>query len=131
MKTKTIILEFLVSLIIFNIVNIFIHIIFKEIANIEFFSYNFFGSIIVYLICFILDYIFCRVIPSVKNSIFIDTLFLLIFLEIAFFLISGVSLSYTIIRIAVPEKNYIMFFYPLCIILVKFFFFFKDKMIKA
>ena len=130
---KIIVSSYLFLILIFTVINFLIHIVSNKIANWEFFSYNFFGSIIVYLLVSIFCYLLFMIFPKVIYHPVYGLFFLLIFLELSFFLISGTSLSYVILKYMVPEKNYIMLFYPLCLILVVVFMGLKyrDKMVNV
>ncbi len=107
--------EWLISLILFNVFNIFTNIVFKEIADWELFSYHLFGSLISYFICFLLFLLFSIFFPFIVKHTFISIFILLLCLELSFFFISGESLTYSIL-FAWNGNNYMLFFYPICII---------------
>lgn len=107
--------EWLISFTLFNVFNILINIFFKEIADWELFSYHLFSCLTSYFICFLLFLLFSIFFPFIFRHTLINTFILLFCLELSFFFISGESLTYTIL-FAWNDKNYMMFFYPVCII---------------
>ena len=114
---KTIMKAYLQLVVIFNLINFVIHIVLNKVADWELFSYNFFGSIIVYLLVSILCYLFWRVFPkAIFHPLF--GVLLLVFLEFSFLTISGTSLTYAILNHMLAEQNYILLLYPFCLILV-------------
>lgn len=118
-QTKNIAIECLLSFVVFNIVNILINVFFNEIADWELFSYHLFGSLISYFICFALQFLVYRVFPAIVKHTLSNLFILLLCLEASYFVIIGTSLTYTIIRFAWSDKNYMMFFYPLCVIVIR------------
>lgn len=107
--------EWIISFITFNTFNVLINILFPEITDWELFGYHLFGSLISYFICFLLFLLFSIFFPFIVEHTFISIFILLLCLELSFFFISGESLLYSIL-FAWNDKNYMMFFYPVCII---------------
>ncbi|NMH28498.1 hypothetical protein [Flavobacterium silvaticum] len=107
-------LEFCVVLLVFNLINFTLFIIFQSVNDWELFSYNLFGSILVYFIFFLTSVL--------RSLIFSTTNFLLkiigdlLFLELSFMIAAGGSLLYHILFYAISDENYILFFYPICLI---------------
>lgn len=118
-QAKNIATEWLISFITFNIINIFINILFNKIADWELFSYHLFGSFIGYAICFVLQFWIYRLFPVLVKPVFSNLFVLLLCLEVSYFLLFRTSLTYIIIRFAWSDKNYMMFFYPLCLIAIR------------
>jgi hypothetical protein len=115
-QIKGVVFEWFWSFALFNVVNIIINIFFVKFPNWELFSYHLYGSFISYLICFSLLFGIYKMFPSIVKHRFLSVLILLFSLEASFFIISGVSLSYTIFAFAWSDKNYMMFFYPFSLI---------------
>ncbi len=107
--------ERIISFITFNTFNVLINILFPEITDWELFSYHLFSCLTSYFICFLLFLLFSIFFPFIVEHTFIRIFILLLCLELSFFFISGESLVYSIL-FAWNDKNYIMFFYPVCII---------------
>ena len=126
-QIKGVVFEWFWSFALFSVVNIIINILFAKFPNWELFSYHLFGSFISYLICFSLLFGIYKMFPSIVKHSFLSILIILFCLELSFFLISGVSLSYTIFVFAWSDNNYMMFFYPLSVIATRLFTIIKNK----
>lgn len=118
-QIKNIATEWLMSFITFNTINAIVAVFFNKIADWELFSYHLLGSFIGYAICFVLQFWIYRLFPVLVKSVFSNMFVLLLCLEVSYFLLFRTSLTYIIIRFAWSDKNYMMFFYPLCVIVIR------------
>lgn len=120
-ENKFITVEWILSLILFNIVNLIVNLMFEKFPDWELFTYHLFYSFLSYFISCLLQLILNRIFHSIIKHRVLCFLSILFCLEISFLLTSGISMSYTILKFAWSDENYMMIFYPISILIIKIF----------
>lgn len=115
-KIRLSIFIYLISIILFNIINYIYFIIYPRIEDWELFSYNFFGSLIFFISSAILFSIFLLILNNKKLNEYLISITLIILLEVSSILIASQSILYTIATTMIEDSNYILIFYPIVIL---------------
>ena len=103
------------TLFLFNFFNCLMFLVFTKINDWELFSYNFFGSFIIYSLSFLIYFILSLFLNFIISNFVFKLLTLLLLVDFVSLLIAEKSMILTIFTNMIKDKNYILIFYPLSI----------------
>lgn len=114
---KIIIFTYVIGIVIFNVMNYLIFIAFPKVKDWELFSYNFYGSLIFYSISAVLFYLISWIYDIEKLGEIKASIILIVLLDISSILVAGQSILLTIVTTMISDRNYILVFYPIIILI--------------
>ncbi|TCI84446.1 hypothetical protein [Tenacibaculum sp. M341] len=113
-------LTYILGLILFNIFNYTLNIVLPEFKDWELFSFNFYGSLLFYIISMVLYIILFILVKTLKINSLILLVILVLLPEIPAIFMAGNSIIISIFTTMVKDQNYTLLLYPLTIIIAYF-----------
>jgi len=101
------------TLIIFNCFSCLIFLVFPENKDWELFSFNFFGSLIIYTLSFLIFFGLSKFLDFINRGSFSRLITLLILMDLISIFIANKSIVFSIFTSMIETENYILLFYPL------------------
>lgn len=107
---------YFITLIIFNCFSCLIFLVFTKNNDWELFSFNFFGSFIIYTLSFLVYFILSLFLNFINSNSLFRLITLLVLIDLVSLFIAEKSIALSIFTNMVKDENYILLFYPLSLI---------------